>query len=542
MNQTPSPTHEGASGLHSGRKNVRDTIFRILYRGGMRLWENRIDLAILSVCVVTGIVVRTGHLDYAFNPDEAGLITTSRMPLRDIFLGMSWEKHPFGSYVIRHFMLMLSSEADYLRLLSIVPGVLTIPVMYWIGVLQNRTTATILALMAVFSPGLVVQGQLFRHYALLVFAVALATLGLALILKNKKPGWSFLTVGLCLAVLTHYSGWFVAAGLILIIVTRFWFFKNAPTNSTRQIIILIFSVLGAVALCIPRLFLPVQSEDLKKYYASLLEAGTPTFFDRWSGEIEYLFGTGSVIPVTIALVAGIFLLAKRNPWLAAFSIGLLLAAIGLEITNFYPLAGRYSIYLFCALSLLLAEPMGAAIQPCLKFMQKRLSKTSGQFIFVLSFAAVTGGIVPRYMSEMSTRYEFTIHRNEFNYIWNALISEIEDDAVIISDFNGAMYLTAFYGKGRYLPGNWLHIRRGSVTAISRADGFGVLTIENMNSALRYLKAQKQTTDNVWVLHLGWWRLSGDIRELPAYLKKFNHPVWEVPSGTAVLFKLPKNVN
>src|SRR5579872_510505 len=78
----------------------------------------------LSMLCVLALAVRTIYLQFDWSPDELGQLFITKSSWSVIYSGANWEPHPFLSFALRHLMLLVSDNIDYLKLFSVVPSVL----------------------------------------------------------------------------------------------------------------------------------------------------------------------------------------------------------------------------------------------------------------------------------------------------------------------------------------------------------------------------------------------------------------------------------
>ncbi|MEA3058207.1 MAG: hypothetical protein QOF34_1022 [Sphingomonadales bacterium] len=143
----------------------------------------------------------------------------------------TYEVHPpFYYSLLKLWRGLFGGGAVALRSLSILFGIATIPVMIAAAREQERQQpsgrrllrACAVAFIAAFSPMLVLLGQEARPYPLLIFAYALATLGLLRLLREFRAGtsgewrsWLLLGVGTEVALWAHALGILYAICLML---------------------------------------------------------------------------------------------------------------------------------------------------------------------------------------------------------------------------------------------------------------------------------------------------------------------------------------
>jgi hypothetical protein len=115
-----------------------------------------------------------GLSDYAFNDDESWhLVVADQKSLFDVILyNFQQEVHPPLSYIIWHLMLQVSSNDLWLRMSSIVPGILLIPSGYCFGRLYiGKAAGWAIAFIFAFGTLPVVISATIRAYSPLMLAL-----------------------------------------------------------------------------------------------------------------------------------------------------------------------------------------------------------------------------------------------------------------------------------------------------------------------------------------------------------------------------------
>jgi mannosyltransferase len=141
----------------------------------------------IAAVIVVGVLLRLFRL--GVEPlwlDEAASLTLARLPLSEIW---AWAPtadpaNPPLYYALLHLWLWMGDTESVLRLLSVLLGVLTIPVVYLLGgSLAGRAAGVLAALLFATSPLHVWYAQDARPYTLLTLGAVLAMFGTALILR-----------------------------------------------------------------------------------------------------------------------------------------------------------------------------------------------------------------------------------------------------------------------------------------------------------------------------------------------------------------------
>lgn len=150
-------------------------------------------------------------------------------------------------YFLLHGWIMLGRQETWVRLPALFFGILAVPLIYKLGRhLFNRRVGYLAALLLTFSSFAVAYGQEARPYALLLFSVTVAYLGLWRAYQtNQNRYWGLFMVGLVTAVLSHYFALFMLAPMGLFVAGRQ--FRSNQWRHTAffglSIIVLFFVVL-----------------------------------------------------------------------------------------------------------------------------------------------------------------------------------------------------------------------------------------------------------------------------------------------------------
>ncbi|MHB1138585.1 MAG: glycosyltransferase family 39 protein [Microthrixaceae bacterium] len=263
---------------------------------------DRFLLGLVGLALVAGVVLR-------FLPrsglwlDEALSVNIASLPLGEIPDALRRDGHPPLFYVLLHFWQSLGGESDeWLRAMSGVVSLLTLPVMYLVGCRVGgrvgsgpgrlgvrRTGLIALAVTAVMPFGIRYAAET-RMYALVVLFAAAGYLLVDDLLSARRSGRArvLVTVGTALltaALLwTHYWSMWLLAAVGLLALWRAW---RDPDPDRRVGARLLVAALVAGGI----LFLPWVSALL---YQSA-HTGTP-----WGEQ----FGPASVVVFTIVDFAG----------------------------------------------------------------------------------------------------------------------------------------------------------------------------------------------------------------------------------------------
>jgi hypothetical protein len=235
--------------------------------------------------------------------------------------------------------------AEGLRIVSLVAGLASVPLVYLLGIRTVGTPAAIVAAAVLaLSPFQIFYGTEARAYALTMTLCLVAALTLLAALDSGRARW-WIVYGLSVAAAayTHYTSAFVLVGLLG------WAFVTHP-KARRPILL---SNLGAAVLYVP--WIPELLDDRHEPAAKVIQAVHPlTLTHAWNDLGQWAFGNPNIPAQVLPGRLAIWLL------LAAVVLG----AIGLVVRLRREGRSRWrpSTGLLLVLVLALATPVGEAIQ------------------------------------------------------------------------------------------------------------------------------------------------------------------------------------
>lgn len=176
-------------------------------------------IQILLLLTALGLLLRLYNL--GFNSiwlDEAVTYNSSKLPF-----GVLWESIKTGSdfnpplfYMIESLMLSFGKNEITLRLIPAIAGIITIPVLYYLGKeFSDRNCGIICAALVTFSPFLIFYSQEARAYSLLLLLIALSILCFFKGMKNGRTlQWVLFGLFSGIAFWTHFYSSIVFGVLI----------------------------------------------------------------------------------------------------------------------------------------------------------------------------------------------------------------------------------------------------------------------------------------------------------------------------------------
>ncbi len=185
------------------------------------------------VCItIVGLMIRSFQLTGNLYSDEVWIITTavSAFPafLQEIM--QDWVHPPLFHFIARGWIYLFGLSDVSGRLLSMTFGVISIPLIYWLGKqIAGSKTGVIAAALLALSPIHIYHSQYGRHYSLFVFFVILSMAGFLKVYDqptNRKYG-IYYCISSILLVYTHYFGWLIVfCQFLFFLVGRFTFIRN----------------------------------------------------------------------------------------------------------------------------------------------------------------------------------------------------------------------------------------------------------------------------------------------------------------------------
>lgn len=156
---------------------------------------------------------------------------------------------PFYYFYLKLCMAWGGQSDLLLRISSVIPGVLAIIVMYFVGLQHNKKTAVIASLMTAISSFLIYYSQEVRLYSLLFLFSALSLLYFLRFMKNKNAtNLGGLILFDFLILFTHTIGFvFVFFQILALSILLFKEYK-------KQICTLWISMVGLALICIPLVY------------------------------------------------------------------------------------------------------------------------------------------------------------------------------------------------------------------------------------------------------------------------------------------------
>jgi len=191
-----------------------------------------VDYSLLVGITLAGLIIRSIGLAGNLYSDEVWIISTAVSPAPDFFreILQDWVHPPLYHFLARGWVYLFGISDLSGRLISMTFGVLSIPLIYWLGkqIAGSKTGFFSAALMAL-SPIHIFHSQYGRHYSLFVFSVMLSMAGFLKVYDqpSHRKYRIFYCISSILLVYTHYFGWLIVfCQLVFFLIGRFTFIKQ----------------------------------------------------------------------------------------------------------------------------------------------------------------------------------------------------------------------------------------------------------------------------------------------------------------------------
>ena len=278
--------------------------------------------------------------------DEASTLTFARQSLIGIWESTAGgEFNPPLFYWLEHGMLLFGESEFVLRFLPALFGVLTIPVVYFIGTeFRDRNVGLIAAALLTFSPFHIFYSQEARAYAPMLFFFSLALLFYVRASKSDEVrSWVLFGVFSAVAFWMHFYAIVPVAVLILYaLVTHAGAIRSDPRSARN----LALSVVAFVVASLPLLIVTVNLFMVRT-------SSAPTFGIQGLDVIyQTLLQTSGFSELILVLFVILFVIGVAYTWcedrngalLLVFMMVLPLVA-SLVLSSRMPMIPRYLIYL-----------------------------------------------------------------------------------------------------------------------------------------------------------------------------------------------------
>ncbi len=208
---------------------------------------NFLNVIFFLLLILFGFFVRVGDLDkYAFSQDEYWHLYISNTDnLTELFKNIFREEvHPPLSFIIWHYALKISHNELWLRMFSIIPGLLLIPSIYVFGRLFiSKNAGYFLSAFVAFGSMLMTLSVVIRAYSIIFLIMCWMAIFVYRYIKKPKNKYLFYYFFLgFLAIQTHHGVSFFIFALGTALMYDSFFKKNK-----KHLLVIIF---GHFVLCL----------------------------------------------------------------------------------------------------------------------------------------------------------------------------------------------------------------------------------------------------------------------------------------------------
>ncbi len=301
--------------------------------------RRRVDPTVAALVALTlgGLVLRVVFATQSLNADELStrwILAGHGLPHVVSTVHTDAEITPPLYFALAWLTTQPGLTPELLRAPSLVAGVLTIPLVYAVGLRSvGRRAGLVAAALTALSPFMVFYSAEARAYALVMALVALSTLALLLAVERRRARWWVLyAVASCLAMYSHYTSAFALAGQLA------WVLWAHPAARRPA---LVANLAAAVAFA-P--WLPGLRGDLGSQTTKILSAlqpfdvhSTVVGLSHWvigypyaseGASLRALPGLAALVLLALAIVvAAAGLIARRRSVTRQPSVGLVLVLV-----------------------------------------------------------------------------------------------------------------------------------------------------------------------------------------------------------------------
>lgn len=300
--------------------------------------------------VVLGVLLRLpGMIGWWVNPDEGtyfSLVTWNEW-------GQFWKEvaahaHPPLYYVLLRLVGFLTHEFFWLRSVALVSGSIAI----WLAWLVGRelggkeTVGAVAGLVSAFamafSPGAIVISQIMRPYALQLVLLLVALLALLRYRSDNRVRYLvYYSLGLSLALLTHYSSMFILATFGTLIGFDLISGKLQRSQMVRAVLAHVAPVLILVGLYFshlrPHLLdSNLATDALRGWLQPMMIHSVADVWLNLLGFFGYLAGPWFAGPALLMFLVGVGIAVRRRVWSIA-----ILSGVAIGISVFAAAVGKY---------------------------------------------------------------------------------------------------------------------------------------------------------------------------------------------------------
>jgi len=207
---------------------------------------SRESVALAALCLLALGLRWLGITNESLWLDEATSLSLARLPLVELVTHLLKEDvHPPLYFAMLHFWIAGGDGVAYLRLLSVLTGVLTLPAVYLLGrQLFDARVGLIAAALLAISPLHIYYSQMVRNYVLFVLLVVLAFYTLLRAMQTDR--WLWWCLYIVSAIASLYSHYYSVLTLFIQNVIALAFARRAGSGRPWRHWLVASTAVGAV--------------------------------------------------------------------------------------------------------------------------------------------------------------------------------------------------------------------------------------------------------------------------------------------------------
>jgi uncharacterized membrane protein len=418
--------------------------------------------------IVCALFVRLyGLSEYAFNDDEMWHLTVAAQENIWELLKYNFteEIHPPLSYIIWHLMLRVSDNDLWLRMSSIIPGILLIPSIYLFGRLYiGKAAAVFLALLFAFGAVPVTISTTIRAYSLMMLALTWAAIFVhkyrfEIDRKSRNKFLLFYSICSFLAIELNHAACFVLFALGLILIFQTIKEKNKKDFLVIAVVHLSLATLVVGYAYVLKVYFGFNGnlgfyvvsewfEYLECYLVMFLKFLT---FNSEKGDVAGVIALLSFISFFGTLVS----LFRAKKWLLLHLIFTpFLAVVLCDHFRFYPFSPtlRNNLFLFLGISILYAHFVQILANYCKAMLPKGFDEFSKRknlptISILLITILVTNYVYKQnfFRNLMPACVEFSIKKSDVNLLQGELEKRNISENVFVTVTRNIWYYRLHYG-------------------------------------------------------------------------------------------------
>lgn len=441
--------------------------------------------------------------------DEGWSIGLSQLPLGEIARITALDVHPPLYYILLKVWLSFGAHEFVTRFMSVLAGVLTVPLGYHVGRRwRGRRVGCLAALYLTLAPSLIYYSQITRMFAMSVAFLLLATYGLLGLVRARSHGdsvnrtaWFIFVVGSLGALYSFYYTAFVLVGLFIYALVA------APTRWKRTL--LLFAGVAVLYLPWVAYAMPAMLDRVGArtgFDFSITQALGLTVAAFYDLIFPYGIGWPAVYVILAVVVVGLLVGALRQAqdgarrlgrwiWLPVLAIGLTLlgAALGAQAHMF---AARYTIVASPFIALALAGALGLTAPPAPSVPRSR--ERGGWWLVGLGVALVFLTTVPTIINYVYAKSYEVFDPFDPSDDWRMLHEPSDSDDIV---FFNVLSLAGTYERYRTPQDpDWSYALRWDPV------------VESMSAAAPRIEKAARSHDRLWfVLYKGTVAANADLK-------------------------------